>query len=195
MIFDTKEVKKEIFGDNPIDFGFGNIKKVHSISINTRRLANLKGLIGDLPNEGEFFFIEQINYFNGLSFIQLLLEQFGQIDELMVTTYNMNASGIQFFRQNTRIGKTTILLNEQFKCEEHRFFPLISKRSSRFEFHFTKNHKKVILARIGDKMFGMEGSANVTGVAKNEQCIIYRHEIIFLFRRSEIEKQIEDLRK
>jgi len=46
--------------------------------------------------------------------------------------------------------------------------------------------KKVICLETQGKFFVMEGSANITGVSKSEQSVIYQHRELHDFRKQEI---------
>ena len=195
IIFDTEKIKQAVFSDQEVE-GNGLMMKLDDLIVGYKRLANLKALIGGLPTQNEFLFLEHCNYFNGLSFVRMLIECFEQIDELYICTYNLNTDGVNFFVSNIgqKIKHLNLVVNERFKGENTKFMPLRVNRRNNLNLIFSPTHKKVILAKVAGQTYGMDGSANLTGVSKTEQSVLYNHSGLFEFRRSEIEKEIKKRR-
>lgn len=151
MLFNTEAIKQHMQVAKPeISTGHStqSVHKISGIEVQLVRLSHLKDLLGTLPEENQFYFTEQVKSFNGISFIKYVAEQFGHIDRLYATSFNLNREGIDFFMENSSnqvFRFAHVVVNNKFReADAEKFYPVtsLSNHNEHFEFQFRNTHKK-----------------------------------------------------
>lgn len=171
----------EVRGD--VKAGTGADKMVAKyFKVQNRQIGrNLSGV--NLPKTDEvLFFLSQkdINTFTLLLWI--VGKMGGKLDELFLTTFNVNQKIIYAFARlidEGKVDRLSIVLSQSImsrmpeRIEELRL--VWEKRKAQMRVSLCWNHSKVLLARSGDKRFVLTGSGNFSFNAEIEQYEVWNN--------------------
>lgn len=164
-------------------------KHYHSIN-------NIKELCGT-PRPGEFFFIWSLKSFNAFSFIQYLVIEYKQVQELVITSYNIGKKVILALMHLVDVGAVQMLFIFICDVSKTRFpdvYELINleaaKRSKNVIVAYRWNHSKVALVKANDNYFVIEGSGNFSDNARHEQYIFCNDQELYNYRKNWILNEI-----
>ena len=162
------------------------------IKTHESKVESLKQLVGKLPGDGEAFFIETEKSFNAFTFIVYLLKYVGDIDELYVATYGLNARiihSITGYMNKGRIKRVHIHISESIKARLPKIADMLQAvclSNSNFSLSYAWTHKKVMCVRVGDEFFVIEGSGNWSENSAQEQYVFIKSQKIYEFRKRTI---------
>lgn len=153
-----------------------------------RKIASLKMLMGELPEEDQVFFLETTNSFNAFTFIVYLLKHAGRIDELYIATYSINRRILDSLTkrlQKNEISDVYLYIADSIKYRMPKVKDQLStmeKEMENFQVEYAWTHKKVIAARVGDSHYVVEGSGNFSENTAEEQYIFLKSKRIYEFK-------------
>jgi hypothetical protein len=189
--FDIDELDQEEINETPEERSGAMIEKF--IFFHYERISSIKQLAGRLPGLGEIYFLWTINSFNAFTFIQFIIKECGNIDELIVSTYSINIRIIDALMKlidRRQISSVKIFISDSIRTRLPKVYDhltaLVEKRSSIIQVIYSWNHSKISLIRIGNNYFDVEGSGNWGENAQHEQYIFLNSLEVFEFRKNEI---------
>lgn len=155
--------------------------------IETIRLNNLKDLIGRLPEENEFFFIETRKSVSAFTFIPYVINNAGRINNLFIATYSINSRIINAlcrFQDKGLLANVDIEIGESIKYRSvstHRLLEqMVAERNWLITYAWT--HRKISCMETDIGKFVSEGSGNFGENAQIEQYLFYKSEKLYEFR-------------
>lgn len=161
--------------------------------INATKREALHEFIDCLPENGETFHILSNGSFDYYSFVSLLADKLGVIENFYGSTWTMN-------RENTidllerfdsgQIKNITMFTGTYFKRREASVYATLLNGLVAREQRFLcfENHTKIMLFESNEKFFVLEGSANFTANPRLEQNILCRSEELYRFHQDWMEK-------
>lgn len=156
------------------------------------KVGSLKQLLGRLPEDGEAFFVETEKSFNAFTFIVYLLKYAGDIDELYVATYGLNARIIHSmsgYMSKGRIKRVHVHISESIKSRLPKISDMLEANccsNSMFTVSYAWSHKKVMCVRVGSDHYVIEGSGNWSENSAQEQYVFIKSQKIYEFRKRSI---------
>ena len=160
----------------------------HFYQMHCERIKRLKELI-HIPEENECTFIWAIKSFNAFTFIPFCIQNFGQIDELYLSTYSINIRIVNALIKQVdagRILRVHIFISESIQFRQattiEHLNALIANRPN-VSICFDWNHSKVTCAKCGDRYFVFEGSGNWSENAQFEQYVFVNSKEVYEFRK------------
>lgn len=156
------------------------------------KVASLKQLLGRLPSESEALFLETEKSFNAFTFIVYLLKYAGDIDEIHVATYGLNAriiNSLSNYMHKGQIKKVHIHISESIQKRLPKIANMIDALAEgdlNFTVSYAWTHKKIMCVRIASDYYVIEGSGNWSENSSQEQYIFTKSQKIYEFRRRTI---------
>jgi hypothetical protein len=153
-----------------------------------QKLVSLKQLNGRLPEPGEFFALWTLKSFNAFTFIPYLINECGEIESLVLSTYSINRRIVDSLMKRIDQGKikqVKLFVSDSLK---NRMPLVVDHLSSLVEsrnqitVHYAWNHSKITLVNTGQHYFVVEGSGNWSENAQYEQYLFFNHRPLFDFR-------------
>lgn len=164
------------------------------LSLHTRKIAGLRDLTEGLPQEGELHFLFTQKSFNAFTFIPFLLQHYRHIDELHLSTFNINLRVLESLMQvfhRGELGRLQILVSDSIQKRYPKVYDQLQAFSQqagdRVKISYVWNHSKITLARCGEAAYVVEGSGNWSENAAYEQYLFARSEALYQFRKSCLE--------
>ena len=152
------------------------------------KIDSIKKLCPHLPTENEVFFMWAATSFNAFTFIPYMIKECGCIENLIISTYGLNARIIDAlcrYVDSGQIKQVSILISDSIKFRMPKVADLlksVSDARNNFNICFAWNHSKVALIETTAGFFIVEGSGNWSENAKNEQYIFLNSRNVFDFR-------------
>ena len=149
------------------------------------RLNNLKEII-DLPGKNSIFFIKSRGKFDAITFLDLIIEKKGYVEESYLSSYGLSKKSIDTFRyylKEKQIGKLSYMGSNSFKARFPNETGILMniKDNYNFSVNFDDSHQKVYLFKCSDDYYTIEGSGNLTMNSKFEQYTFTNSKEIFDF--------------
>lgn len=160
--------------------------------MHVRKIASLKMLMGDLPEDNQIFFLETTNSFNAFTFIVYLLKYAGRIDELLIKTYSINRrilGSLTRRLQKNEISDVYLYIAESIRYRMPKVkdqLDTMVMQMDNFQVEYAWTHQKIICARIGSDHFVIEGSGNFSENTAEEQYIFLKSKLIYEFKTGHI---------
>jgi len=148
------------------------------------------GVLSELPQVDECFFIESCKSFNAFSFILLIIKEKKHIDELYLATYSINAQFINQLQKlllKNQIGNIHIIITDSIKKRMPKIYEhltAIAKMNESFKVELKWSHKKVICAKVKNDFYVVEGSGNLSDNSAIEQYLFTNNKQLYEFRRN-----------
>lgn len=167
-----------------------DVLKKHFKATSFQNINNLTELIKKLPEQDECFFLETAKSFNAFSFVNLLIQERGCIDELFIATYSINTqfiNSLQCYILEGKITKFNLLITDSIKHRMPKIYEslmAIASKNSNFNVTLKWSHKKVICARVKDDYYVIEGSGNLSDNSAIEQYLFTNCKALYGFRRN-----------
>ena len=161
--------------------------------LHERKIATIKMLCGELPEENQIFFLETTNSFNAFTFIVYLIKYAGRIDELFIATYSINQRILDSLSKRlakNEIKEVTLYIAESIRYRMPKIkdrLQIMAKELDNFQVEYAWTHKKVIAARVGDDHYVVEGSGNFSENTAEEQYIFLKSKRIYGFKTGNID--------
>lgn len=162
------------------------------VDIHCHKLNSLKQLVGNLPKENEFFFLETVKSFNAFTFIVFLIKHAGIIDEMHIATYGLNnriLSSVQNWMNKGAILRAHIHISDSIHNRTPKIadmLDMLAKNDQRFTVSYAWTHKKVMCVKIKDNYYVIEGSGNWSENSAQEQYIFTNSKTLYEFRKQSI---------
>lgn len=162
------------------------------LRIQSYKIVSLKELIKKLPDENEIYFIWTTSSFTGFTFIPMLINECGIIDELTLATFSINKrilNALVKLIADGKILKVNMLISDALPYQLPKVFEHLKSVLSNHDnitVRYGWNHAKIACIRIGDEKFVVEGSGNWGENAQHEQYVFTRCKNIYEFRKNEI---------
>jgi hypothetical protein len=160
-------------------------------------IDNVKELAGRFPGKEEIFFIWTMKSFNAFTFIQYVILEKKEIDEMVISSYNIGKMiilALMHLIDIKAIKKLIITISDVSKSRFPQNYELInleaSKRAEQVKVYYKWNHSKVALMKTGKDHFIVEGSGNFADNAKHEQYIFMNNKELYEFRKKWIIDEI-----
>jgi hypothetical protein len=149
----------------------------------------------------EFFFIPQKNEecrlitqgsFNMFTILMFFQRKYDIIDELYITTFNIKEIVIDSLFQllkEKKVKKLRIMVSESIKFRMPKRVEQLIEMTRLFKEDFDVklklnwNHSKIMLAKLEDDYYVLEGSGNLSDNAQIEQYVVSNSEEIFNFHK------------
>lgn len=165
-------------------------------AINGMKKELLSDLLRDLPEPNEYVHLISNGKYDYYTFIPVILEKTGHIDELYGSTWTMNRSNCENLFglfDSGKIAKMAIITGLYFKHRETAVYAsLVEGMAKRHQKVIScDNHAKVILIRAKDKYYVIEGTANWTGNPRIEQNVVAQSKELFEFHKAWMEVFLE----
>lgn len=182
----------ELAGTEEIQSRHSDLIAERYLRVQSHKVSSLKELVKKLPDPDEIYFIWTVGSFTGFSFIPLIIEECGTIEELTLATYSINKRVINALMkliQENKILKVYILISDALPYQLPKVFEHLKSvvsKSDKIEIRYGWNHAKISCIRSGDSKFVVEGSGNWGENAQHEQYIFTRSEKIYEYRKNEI---------
>lgn len=178
----------------PADKSEARILKFQTLHM--ERIKNIKQLAGRLPTANEVIFLWTLNSFNAFTFIVYTIKECGPIDELIFSTYSLNErifTSLMKWYDKGEIKQITLLISDSIRTRLPKIYDLLRSQSARRNIRviYAWNHSKVILMRVGEHRFVVEGSGNFSENALHEQYIYMNNGEIYDFRKECIEQSAD----
>ena len=167
------------------------------IGIHTKKVENIKNLIGDFPSENEIFFLWTLKSFNSFTFIPYIIKYAGAITNLTFTTYGINArivNSLTRWFDKGEIKNIHIVIAESIKYRMPKVVDLmesIFKQRKNIKVDYVWNHSKISLVKTSNHHFVIEGSGNFSENAAFEQYVFLNNKNIYDFRIKNIQDSIK----
>lgn len=185
----SKFFSLEEIASKAIDQSKSEIHRDKFVSIHERKIESIKQLAGDLPGNGEIFFIWTDNSFNAFTFIPYVIKQCKTIERLIISTYSINARIVDAlirYVDMERILQADILISDSMKYRMPKVVDHLSSvilpRKEIIRVLYGWNHSKVTLMEAAGHHFLVEGSGNWSENSRNEQYIFMNSRAAFEFR-------------
>jgi len=145
-----------------------------------------------LPKSGEESRLITQGSFNMFTIMMYLYKEIGIIDEMYLTTFNMKEvviSTIFEMLEEKKIKKLRIMISESINHRMPKRIEQLKKSVEKNKIeHDVKlklnwNHSKIMLVRIGNIFYVLEGSGNLSDNAQIEQYLITNSEEIYKFHK------------
>lgn len=137
------------------------------------KISEIDDLAGCLPLDSEQIRIITQKSFNAFAILLYILKIKKIIDECYLITYNIDRNtiiGLKELVGNGHIKKLTIVVSSALKNRKPaRTQELKNIANKKISVIFVNNHTKIILAKIKNDYYVIEGSGNVTANARIEQ--------------------------
>lgn len=150
------------------------------------KVGSLKNLMGQLPANGEIFFLWTLNSFNAFTFITYIIKYVGDIEKLTFSTYSINermlASLIRWYDKGCN-KSIYICISDSIKNRVPKVNDQLQAFSNgrNMTISYAWNHSKVTLIKTTEHYFVVCGSGNFSENALNEQYIFLNDERIYRF--------------
>lgn len=183
--FDLRELKR--------DMNRSRVFKNRLENAHLFKIRNIKDLCGNLPADGEQFFLETTKSFNAFTFIVYIIKHSGRIDKLSIATYSINdriINSLMKWKEAESIDEIEIKITAsiQFRMPDvYRRLESLSNEG-KITVVYAWSHKKVTCIQSKDGFFVVEGSGNYGENAQEEQYIFLNNKEIYEFRRQSIAK-------
>lgn len=189
---DDVEIKKSNSPEDKAEILRENFIQLHEFKVET-----LKKLNGRLPQPGEFFALWTLKSFNAFTFIPYLINQFGIIDSLVISTYSVNRrivdSLIKKIDQN-KINRVHLFISDSLKYRMPKVvdhLESLTRHRSQITITYAWNHSKITLINCQNNHFVIEGSGNWSENAQYEQYLFFNNENLYKFRLKCITNDLE----
>lgn len=155
-----------------------------------QNINNLCELIKKLPDHDECFFLESSKSFNAFSFVNLIIEERGCIDDLYIATYSINKqfiSSLITYLNFNRILNFDLLITDSIRYRMpaiHDLLMSVSANRINFNVKLKWSHKKIICAKVKDDYYVIEGSGNLSDNSAIEQYLFTNCKELYGFRRN-----------
>lgn len=162
------------------------------LRIQGHKVGSLKELIKKLPDENEIYFIWTTSSFTGFTFIPMLINECGIIDELTLATFSINIrilNALVKLVTDGKILKVNMLISDALPYQLPKVFEHLKSVLSNHDnitVRYGWNHAKIACVKIGNEKFVVEGSGNWGENAQHEQYVFTRSQNIYEFRKNEI---------
>lgn len=160
-------------------------------SMHAAKVKTIKEIPLNPPKKGEIAFIWTTAQFNTMSMIIWLIEQLGEINELLVSTYSISNICVNTMLKWLDAGKINsvyLYLSDYVpRMSPKKYNMILSAQSARPEqlkIGLGFNHSKVTLAAIGENRIVITGSGNFAENSGNEQYTICNNAKIYEFYKS-----------
>lgn len=156
-------------------------------------VKNFMQIAGRFPLEDEQILIFSLRQFNTLSVIHAAVKTFGKLDELHITTYNINLRTIDSLNEdilNGHISEAHVYVSNIAKDHFLKSYERLNEVASlnpAFHVYYAWNHSKMAIFRAGNNYFVCEGSGNFSKNAQFEQFNLTNSKKIFEFRKNNLE--------
>jgi hypothetical protein len=182
--FELEDLKKRAAENSKSE-----ILRYRFITAHEHKVETIKQLAGNLPGDGEIFFIWTDNSFNAFTFIPYIIKQCGIIEKLVISTYSINARIVDSLVRYIDMGKilkVDILMSDSMKYRmpavvDH-LCSMVTQRKNIMNVLYGWNHSKVTLMYVKDQYYVIEGSGNWSENSRNEQYIFLNSRQVFEFR-------------
>jgi hypothetical protein len=159
------------------------------VTLHERKIESIKQLAGDLPGNGEIFFIWTDNSFNAFTFIPYVIKQCKCIQNLIISTYSINARIVDSLVRYIDMGKilkVDILISDSMKYRMPKVVDhlssMVTQRQQIINVSYGWNHSKITLMEAADNFYLVEGSGNWSENSRNEQYIFMNSRQAYEFR-------------
>jgi hypothetical protein len=158
-------------------------------AINYRMIENFMELATSLPKPEEMYMLWTIKQFNAFSIIMTILQEFGTIDELYVSSYNISRKAVTGFVElltSKKILNIQLFVSDVAKSMFPKSFELLNEVSAIYQnltVGYVWNHSKVALIKTAGNYFICEGSGNFSYNARHEQYILINSQSVYEFRK------------
>ena len=182
----------EIAGKEESPSRLSGIMAERYLRIQGHKVVSLKELVKKLPDEDEIYFIWTISSFSGFTFIPLIINECGIIDELTLATYSINKrilNALTKLIQDKSILSVNILISDALQYQLPKVYEHLRSviaHHDNITVRYGWNHAKIACIRSGEHKFVVEGSGNWGENAQHEQYIFTRSNKIYEFRKNEI---------
>ncbi len=186
---EKKTVKKKKEKPREAKYFIDDVKLTKYIVENIGEINRIK-----LPNkEGEQLVLVTDMKLNSITFLYLILKQIGRIDELYMSYYSFNLTVMDIIEkliENKKIGKFYFQTNTLRKYGSDSKIP--KKLVNMIKVYgndivagsFIQSHAKVMICKVGDKHYSIEGSGNMAKKERTEQYLIDMSEKTYNFHRN-----------
>jgi len=163
----------------------------------TNKISYIDELLSN-PEAGQQFRIITQNSFNSFTFILKLIRDFGFINDIFISTYNISQKtlfSLETLLIDGSIENLTLIVSEsiQFRTPERaiEIEKIYSKHKNKMRVAMIWNHSKITLCKINDNYFCIEGSGNLSDNARIEQYIYENNKDVYEFHSQWMNELLE----
>lgn len=166
------------------------------LELHSVKLSNIKDLLGRFPSESEAFFLWTVNSFNAFTFVPYVLNNFKEIEQMIISTYSINSKIINEFTGYLDAGlvkSIELLISDSAKFRIPKVvdhLEQINDSHENFHLRYAWNHSKVTLMKTKGNHFVIEGSGNFSENSRHEQYVFLNSKNVFDFRKDWIANDI-----
>ena len=159
-----------------------------------RRVQTIRDLVAGPPRPGEMYFLSTVKSFNAFTFVPYLLQHREVIEELTISTFNINLrvlNSLMRLYHKGQVKKIFILVNASVQKRLPKVYDQLmfhQRHHEAIEVRLAWNHSKITLIRTAEDYFVIEGSGNWSENAALEQYIFMNDAKVFSFRLNAVMK-------
>lgn len=173
-----------------------------NLKIHNQKIKNIEEILAP-PKPFEQYRIKAIKSFNAMTFILYIIKHFKTIENILITTYNMNEKTMRtlfYLFENGIIKNISIVISESISFRMPKRVEQLEKLYEKYK--YTKrikialiwNHSKIACIKTGYNYFVIEGSGNYSDNAEIEQYLFENNkkmydENIQYFNKEAFEKE------
>ena len=145
----------------------------------------------DIPDKNNMIMAITQGQFNIFSALIMLQEKFGELDEVYLSTFNIKDNFIiSLFKmlESQKIKKLRIMISDSISFRMPKRIELLKEKVKETKkdviLKLNWNHSKIMLVKVKDIYFCMQGSGNLSDNAQIEQYTIYNNQKIYDFHKN-----------
>jgi len=175
------------------NFSDNTVQDSLSYKIDNVKFAEVDSFLNiGFPDINNMLFLFSLKQFNAFYILVAALKQFGCIDEVFLSSYNISRKIAYNFADllvNKKIKSVNLYCSDSSKSMFQKSYEALNEFSAQYEnykVHFVWNHSKICLFQINDNYFVCEGSGNFSSNARYEQYLLINNKQIYEFRKTNI---------
>lgn len=194
MLFDLDDI--ELPKSDESSENKSSVKVLKFLDSHHQAINNIREL-HRLPVFGEAVFLLSLRSFNTFTFIQFIVSECKQIDELYITSYNMARliiEALMHLVDEELIRYLHVILSDAAKTRFPKTYDLANLEAGKRNnvmVSYKWNHSKIALAKCRDDYYVLEGSGNFSDNSRHEQYLFANNRELYEFRRKWI---IDDIK-